>query len=161
MGLFFSIPSSIRGNHTVLRPILLPIRAIIRNNCPTSLKLSVPTSVNTKKRDWRKMFRYRTASHAIAQLTKRDFVSLHRDSRKACAPRQVNIQHSTLKLKIMEVRGTLKYRKVQRTPQTGENAGKKKWYATAEPTARWTSRDSYPTSLTTVRLTPEVLSTVC
>ena len=26
----------------------------------------------------------------------------------------------------MEVKGTLKYRKVQRTPQTGENAGKKK-----------------------------------
>ena len=51
--------------------------------------------------------------------------------RKACAPRQVNIQHSTLKLKIMEVKGTLKYRKVQRTPQTGENAGKKKWYATS------------------------------
>ncbi|RGX82817.1 DNA-binding protein, partial [Segatella copri] len=24
----------------------------------------------------------------------------------------------------MEVKGTLKYRKVQRTPQTGENAGK-------------------------------------
>ena len=47
------------------------------------------------------------------------------------APRQVNIQHSTLKLKIMEVKGTLKYRKVQRTPQTGENAGKKKWYATS------------------------------
>jgi predicted histone-like DNA-binding protein len=42
-----------------------------------------------------------------------------------------NIQHSTLKLKIMEVKGTLKYRKVQRTPQTGENAGKKKWYATS------------------------------
>ena len=51
--------------------------------------------------------------------------------RKACASRQVNIQHSTLKLKIMEVKGTLKYRKVQRTPQTGENAGKKKWYATS------------------------------
>ena len=51
--------------------------------------------------------------------------------RKACAPRQVNIQQSTLKLKIMEVKGTLKYRKVQRTPQTGENAGKKKWYATS------------------------------
>ena len=31
----------------------------------------------------------------------------------------------------MEQKGTLKYRKVQRTPQTGENAGKKKWYATA------------------------------
>ena len=31
----------------------------------------------------------------------------------------------------MEVKGTLKYRKVQRTPQTGENAGKKKWYAAA------------------------------
>ena len=28
-------------------------------------------------------------------------------------------------------KGTLKYRKIQRTPQTGENAGKKKWYATA------------------------------
>ena len=51
--------------------------------------------------------------------------------RKACASRQVNIQHSTLKLKIMEQKGTLKYRKVQRTPQTGENAGKKKWYATS------------------------------
>ena len=63
MGLFFCIPPSIRRNHAVWRPILLPIRAIIRNNCPTSLKLSVPTSVNTKKRDWRKMFRYRTLSH--------------------------------------------------------------------------------------------------
>ncbi len=31
----------------------------------------------------------------------------------------------------MEQKGTLKYRKVQRTPQTGENAGKKKWYAAA------------------------------
>ena len=31
----------------------------------------------------------------------------------------------------MEVKGTLKYPKVQRTPQTGENAGKKKWYATS------------------------------
>ena len=54
--------------------------------------------------------------------------------RKACAPHQVNIQHSTFntkKFKIMEVKGTLKYRKVQRTPQTGENAGKKKWYATS------------------------------
>ena len=28
-------------------------------------------------------------------------------------------------------KGTLKYRKVQRTPQTGENAGKQLWYATA------------------------------
>ncbi len=28
-------------------------------------------------------------------------------------------------------KGTLKYRKVQRTPQSGENAGKKKWYATS------------------------------
>ena len=28
-------------------------------------------------------------------------------------------------------KGTLKYRKVQRTPQTGENAGKPLWYATA------------------------------
>ena len=36
-----------------------------------------------EKRDWRKMFRYRTASHAIVQLTKRDFVSLHRDSGSA------------------------------------------------------------------------------
>ena len=27
--------------------------------------------------------------------------------------------------------GTSKYRKVTRTPQTGENAGKKLWYATA------------------------------
>ena len=57
------------------------------------------------------------------------------------APHKVNIQHSTFntinltfntkKFKIMEVKGTLKYRKVQRTPQTGENAGKKKWYATS------------------------------
>ena len=31
----------------------------------------------------------------------------------------------------MEQKGTSKYRKVQRTPQTGENAGKKKWYATS------------------------------
>ncbi len=28
-------------------------------------------------------------------------------------------------------KGTLKYRKIQRTPQSGENAGKKKWYATS------------------------------
>ena len=28
-------------------------------------------------------------------------------------------------------KGTLKYRKVQRTPQSGENAGKQLWYATA------------------------------
>ena len=28
-------------------------------------------------------------------------------------------------------KGTLKYRKVQRTPQTGDNAGKTLWYATA------------------------------
>ncbi len=28
-------------------------------------------------------------------------------------------------------KGTLKYRKVQRTPQAGENAGKKMWYAAA------------------------------
>lgn len=28
-------------------------------------------------------------------------------------------------------KGTLKYRKVQRTPQNGENTGKKLWYATA------------------------------
>ena len=27
--------------------------------------------------------------------------------------------------------GTSKYRKITRTPQTGENAGKKLWYATA------------------------------
>ena len=27
--------------------------------------------------------------------------------------------------------GTSKYRKVMRTPQSGENAGKKLWYATA------------------------------
>ena len=27
--------------------------------------------------------------------------------------------------------GTCKYRKVTRTPQSGENAGKKLWYATA------------------------------
>ena len=47
------------------------------------VETSVTTSVNTKKRDWRKMFRYRMASHAIAQLTKRDFVSLHRDSESA------------------------------------------------------------------------------
>ena len=31
----------------------------------------------------------------------------------------------------MATKGTLKYRKIQRTPQTGENAGKKLWYATA------------------------------
>ena len=31
----------------------------------------------------------------------------------------------------MEQKGTLKYRKIQRTPQSGENAGKKKWYATS------------------------------
>ena len=31
----------------------------------------------------------------------------------------------------VNTKGTLKYRKMQRTPQTGENAGKKKWYATA------------------------------
>ena len=27
-------------------------------------------------------------------------------------------------------KGTLKYRKVKRTPPLGENAGKEKWYAT-------------------------------
>ena len=49
---------------------------------------------------------------------------LHCRSKKGlCTPPS---QHSTLKLKIMEQKGTLKYRKVQRTPQTGENAGKKK-----------------------------------
>ena len=39
----------------------------------------------------------------------------------------------------MEQKGTLKYRKVQRTPQTGENAGKKKWYATSvtDRSPRW------------------------
>ena len=31
----------------------------------------------------------------------------------------------------MEQKGTLKYRKLQRTTQSGENAGTKKWYATA------------------------------
>ncbi len=31
----------------------------------------------------------------------------------------------------MEQKGTLKYRKIERTPQSGENAGKKKWYATS------------------------------
>ena len=31
----------------------------------------------------------------------------------------------------INTKGTLKYRKIQRTPQTGENAGKKKWYAAA------------------------------
>lgn len=30
----------------------------------------------------------------------------------------------------LNTKGTLKYRKIQRTPMTGENAGKKKWYAT-------------------------------
>ena len=31
----------------------------------------------------------------------------------------------------MTVKGTLKYRKVERTPQVGKDAGKKKYYATA------------------------------
>ena len=31
----------------------------------------------------------------------------------------------------MTVKGTLKYRKVERTPQVGRDAGKKKYYATA------------------------------
>ena len=35
------------------------------------------------------------------------------------------------KLTIMTVKGTLKYRKVERTPQVGKDAGKKKYYATA------------------------------
>ena len=35
------------------------------------------------------------------------------------------------KIMAVNTKGTLKYRKMQRTPQTGENAGKKKWYATA------------------------------
>ena len=61
----------------------------------------------------------------------------------------------------MEQKGTLKYRKLQRTPQSGENAGKKKWYATAVTDREVDFEDSYPTFLTTVRLTPEVLSTVC
>ena len=30
----------------------------------------------------------------------------------------------------MAKRGTLKYRKITRTPQSGENANKKMWYAT-------------------------------
>ena len=29
--------------------------------------------------------------------------------------------------------GNIKYRKVKRTPQTGENAGKELWYATVAP----------------------------
>ena len=42
----------------------------------------------------------------------------------------VNIKLTTKKQKIMG-QGTSKYRKIMRTPQTGENAGKKLWYATA------------------------------
>lgn len=38
-------------------------------------------------------------------------------------------------------KGTLKYRKIQRTPQTGENAGKKKWYATAVTDREMTFED--------------------
>ena len=38
----------------------------------------------------------------------------------------------------MEQKGTLKYRKLQRTPQSGENAGKKKWYATAVTAVSYT-----------------------
>ena len=59
----------------------------------------------------------------------------------------------------MEQKGTLKYRKVQRTPQTGENAGKKKWYAAAV-TDREVDFEGF-VSLTTARLTLVVLSTVC
>ena len=56
--------------------------------------------------------------------------------RKVCWAAQAPTQHSTLniqhfKKKMTNTKGTLKYRKIQRTPQTGENAGKKKWYATA------------------------------
>ena len=38
--------------------------------------------------------------------------------------------HKKSKTMANNTKGTLKYRKIQRTPQTGENAGKKKWYAT-------------------------------
>ena len=55
--------------------------------------------------------------------------------RKVCWAAQAPTQHSTLNIqhlkKMTNTKGTLKYRKIQRTPQTGENAGKKKWYATA------------------------------
>ena len=61
----------------------------------------------------------------------------------------------------MEVKGTLKYRKVQRTPQTGENAGKKKWYAAAVTDREVDFEDSYRISPTTARLTLVVPSTVC
>ena len=61
----------------------------------------------------------------------------------------------------MEQKGTLKYRKLQRTPQSGENAGKKKWYATAV-TDREVDFEGFVSHISDpVRLTPEVLSTVC
>ena len=39
--------------------------------------------------------------------------------------------------------GNIKYRKVKRTPQTGENAGKELWYATFHPTTRLTAAAPY------------------
>ena len=41
----------------------------------------------------------------------------------------------------INTKGTLKYRKIQRTPQTGENAGKKKWYATSVTDREMTFED--------------------
>ena len=61
----------------------------------------------------------------------------------------------------MEVKGTLKYRKVQRTPQTGENAGKKKWYATSV-TDREVDFEGFVSHISDhARLTLVVLITVC
>ena len=48
---------------------------IVENICPNFRE--------HEEKSLKKMFRYRTASHAIAQLTKRDSVSLHRDSESA------------------------------------------------------------------------------
>ena len=58
--------------------------------------------------------------------------------------------------------GTSKYRKIMRTPQTGENAGKKLWYATAVSDREMSFEDfvTHISESTTLH-TAVVPSTVC
>ena len=58
----------------------------------------------------------------------------------------------------MTVKGTLKYRKVERTPQVGKDAGKKKYYATAVQD-RTMEFEDFVTQPSTTHLTLEALST--
>ena len=51
--------------------------------------------------------------------------------------------------------GNIKYRKVKRTPQTGENAGKELWYATVVTDREMNFESSWTTSHLTTRLTVE------